>query len=105
MDGVPDQWAAEGWYQLYVADRGPVPVEFSATANVLPARHLSLFIPPDTASTEQAGTASARASKGGRRVKGAGFLLDAGNVAILNAYLCSPAGALIVSVQHRRFHT
>ncbi|MDQ3609179.1 MAG: LuxR C-terminal-related transcriptional regulator [Actinomycetota bacterium] len=60
---LEDQWeafltngAAEGWYQLYVADRGPVPVEFSATANVLPARHLSLFIPPGTASTEQAQT-------------------------------------------------
>ncbi|MCA1681488.1 MAG: PAS domain-containing protein [Actinobacteria bacterium] len=38
--------AAEGWYQLYVPGRGAVPVEFSATANVLPARHLSLFIPP-----------------------------------------------------------
>lgn len=55
---LEDQWeaflttgAAEGWYQLYVADRGSVPVEFSATANVLPARHLSLFIPPDHAST------------------------------------------------------
>ncbi len=46
--------AAEGWYQLYVADRGPLPVEFSATANVLPARHLSLFIPPDKGSTERA---------------------------------------------------
>lgn len=39
--------AAEGSYELYVPDRGPVPVEFSATANVLPARHLSVFIPPD----------------------------------------------------------
>jgi PAS domain S-box-containing protein len=38
--------AAEGWYELYVPNRGPVPVEFSATANVLPARHLSVFIPP-----------------------------------------------------------
>jgi DNA-binding CsgD family transcriptional regulator len=46
--------AAEGWYQLYVPDHGPMPVEFSATANVLPARHLSVFIPPDEASTEQA---------------------------------------------------
>jgi DNA-binding CsgD family transcriptional regulator len=45
---------AEGWYHLYVADRGAVPVEFSATANVLPARHLSLFIPPDRTSTRQA---------------------------------------------------
>lgn len=53
------QWAAflasggaEGWYQLYVPDRGPVPVEFSATANVLPARHLSVFIPSDETSDE-----------------------------------------------------
>jgi PAS domain S-box-containing protein len=58
---LEEQWeaflrsgTAEGWYQLYVPDRGPVPVEFSATANVLPARHLSVFIPPDEASTEQA---------------------------------------------------
>ena len=58
---LEDQWeefltngAAEGWYELYVADRGPVPVEFSATANVLPARHLSLLIPLDKASTERA---------------------------------------------------
>jgi PAS domain S-box-containing protein len=46
--------AAEGWYQLYLSDRGAVPVEFSATANVLPARHLSVFIPPEKASSEQA---------------------------------------------------
>jgi PAS domain S-box-containing protein len=39
--------AAEGRYQLYFPDRGAVPVEFSATANVLPARHLSVFIPPE----------------------------------------------------------
>ncbi len=45
---------AEGWYQLYVPERGPVPVEFSATANVLPARHLSVFIPTDEASAKQA---------------------------------------------------
>lgn len=57
---LDEQWdafltsgAAEGWYQLYVPDRGPVPVEFSATANVLPARHLSVFIPPDKASTAE----------------------------------------------------
>ncbi len=43
--------AAEGWYELYVPDRGPLPVEFSATANVLPARHLSVFIPPSEAET------------------------------------------------------
>lgn len=46
--------AAEGWYQLYIPDRGPVPVEFSATANVLPGRHLSVIIPPDTTPREQA---------------------------------------------------
>ena len=45
--------SAEGWYQLYVPDRGPVPVEFSATANVLPARHLSVLIPPDKDFTEE----------------------------------------------------
>jgi DNA-binding CsgD family transcriptional regulator len=58
---LEEQWGAflasggaEGWYQLYVPDRGPVPVEFSATANVLPARHLSVFIPPDETAGEQA---------------------------------------------------
>lgn len=54
---------AEGWYQLYVPDRGSVPVEFSATANVLPARHLSVFIPPDETATEQAQSALAREKK------------------------------------------
>ncbi len=51
---LEEQWGAflasggaEGWYQLYVPERGPVPVEFSATANVLPERHLSVFIPPE----------------------------------------------------------
>jgi hypothetical protein len=58
---LEEQWqaflasgAAEGWYQLYLPDQGEVPVEFSATANVLPSRHLSVFIPPDTAIPEQA---------------------------------------------------
>jgi DNA-binding CsgD family transcriptional regulator len=62
---LEDQWAAflasggaEGWYQLYIPDRGPVPVEFSATANVLPARHLSVFIPHDEASAEQGKSAT-----------------------------------------------
>jgi len=56
---LEEQWeafltsgAAEGWYHLYVPDRGPVPVEFSATANVLPARHLSVFIPPEVSAEE-----------------------------------------------------
>lgn len=63
---LEEQWGAflasggaEGWYQLYVPDRGPVSVEFSATANVLPARHLSVFIPPDETSAEQARSALA----------------------------------------------
>jgi PAS domain S-box-containing protein len=57
---LEEQWeaflgsgAAEGWYDLYVAHRGQVPAEFSATANVLPGRHLLVFIPPDDA-TERA---------------------------------------------------
>jgi PAS domain S-box-containing protein len=57
---LEEQWeaflasgAAEGWYQLYVPNRGPVAVEFSATANVLRARHLSVFIPPDDASGQR----------------------------------------------------
>lgn len=35
-----------------------MPVEFSATANVLPARHLSVFIPHDEASAEKAKSAT-----------------------------------------------
>jgi DNA-binding CsgD family transcriptional regulator len=64
---LEEQWGAflssggaEGWYQLYVPDRGPVPVEFSATANVLPARHLSVFIPPDEVTAAQAKNVLAR---------------------------------------------
>jgi DNA-binding CsgD family transcriptional regulator len=58
---LDEKWAAflsaggaEGWYQLFVPDRGSVAVEFSATANVLPARHLSVFIPAAEVSDEQA---------------------------------------------------
>lgn len=64
--GLEEQWkafladgAAEGWYQLHVPTRGLVPVEFSATANVLPGRHLSVFIPPEALSTEQVRSALA----------------------------------------------
>lgn len=64
---LEEQWeaflangAAEGWYRLYVPDRGAMPLEFSAIANVLPARHLSVFIPPDKASTEEADGVLAR---------------------------------------------
>lgn len=64
---LEEQWeafltsgAAEGWYQLYVPGRGPMPVEFSATANVLPARHLAVFIPPDETLTKHAERALTR---------------------------------------------
>jgi PAS domain S-box-containing protein len=58
---LEEQWeaflasgTAEGWYRLNIPSRGAVPVEFSATANVMPARHLSIFALPDNALTEQA---------------------------------------------------
>jgi PAS domain S-box-containing protein len=64
---LEEQWqaflkngAAEGLYQLHIPERGAVPVEFSATANVLPARHLSVFIPPDELTAEQVRSALAR---------------------------------------------
>ena len=41
------QGEAGGRYELYVPDHEPFPVEFGAIANVLPGRHLALFIPPD----------------------------------------------------------
>lgn len=52
---LEEQWkaflgggAAEGWYQLWIETRGTAPpLEFSATANVLPSRHLAVFIPPE----------------------------------------------------------
>lgn len=40
--------AAEGRYELYVPDRGLVPTEFGAIANVLVSRHLAVFMPPET---------------------------------------------------------
>lgn len=50
---LAEQWeaflgsgAAEGLYELYVPERGALPMEFSATAHVLPSRHLSVFISP-----------------------------------------------------------
>ena len=64
---LEEQWeaflttgAAEGWYQLYVPSLGPLPVEFSAIANVLPARHLSIFIMPDDPVAEQSQGAPTR---------------------------------------------
>jgi DNA-binding CsgD family transcriptional regulator len=54
-EGFLTSGAAEGWYELYVPGRGAMSVEFSATANVLPARHLSLFLSPDRTITGQNG--------------------------------------------------
>jgi len=59
---------AEGWLELSLPERGLLPVEFSATANVLPTRHLSVLIPTDKAlPVEQAGStfASGVSSKPG----------------------------------------
>lgn len=56
--------AAEGWYHLYVPQRGQVPVEFGATANVLPARHLSVFIPTAGHPTDPTTSALTRAVTG-----------------------------------------
>ncbi|MEY2517384.1 MAG: hypothetical protein QOJ89_4742 [bacterium] len=39
-----DSGEAEGRYELYVANRDPFPVEFSAVAHVMPSRHLAIFI-------------------------------------------------------------
>jgi DNA-binding CsgD family transcriptional regulator len=64
---LTDQWraflssgAAEGWYQLQTPDRGPVPVEFSAIANVVAGRHLMVFTTPDDASVAEGLAGSAR---------------------------------------------
>lgn len=49
---------AEGWYTATTEDAKEVSFEFSATANVLPGRHLFIWIPPeeepDRAATQQA---------------------------------------------------
>ena len=50
---------AEGWYQFVVPNKGLRTVEFSATANVLPARHFSVLIPTDTAPPATLGDVSA----------------------------------------------
>jgi DNA-binding CsgD family transcriptional regulator len=39
--------SAEGWHQLLIPDRGSIAMEFSGMANVLPGRHLTVFVPPD----------------------------------------------------------
>jgi PAS domain S-box-containing protein len=49
---LAEQWDAflvnggmEGWFHLRLPDGSLMPIEFSATANVLPGRHLSVVIP------------------------------------------------------------
>jgi DNA-binding CsgD family transcriptional regulator len=49
---LDEQWegflasgAVEGWYQLPLPTGRVLPIEFSATANVLPGRHLSVVMP------------------------------------------------------------
>ena len=56
---LEEQWAtflaagaAAGSYTLEVANQEPVRVEFGATANVLPSRHLMVFVAPGEASNE-----------------------------------------------------
>jgi PAS domain S-box-containing protein len=51
-DRLDDQWevflahgAIEGWYHLSLPTGRLLPVEFSATANVLPGRHLAVVMP------------------------------------------------------------
>ena len=51
---LAEQWqaflrsgGAEGVYELFVAGRGHVPVEFGAVANVQPSRHLAVLMPLD----------------------------------------------------------
>ena len=58
-EGFLSSGAAEGWYRLHVPDRGPVPLDFSATANVLPSRHLLVFIPPEQELAQQVESALA----------------------------------------------
>ena len=62
---LKQQWAefltggeAGGRYELYVADHKPFPTEFGAVANVVPGRHLALFILADEGSAEEMGGAA-----------------------------------------------
>lgn len=56
---LDEQWAqflaggaVEGWIELAGANRGAIQVEFSAAANWLPARHLAVFISPESPSAD-----------------------------------------------------
>jgi PAS domain S-box-containing protein len=61
---LAEQWDAflvnggmEGWFHLCLPDGSLVPIEFSATANVLPGRHLSVVMPLGGAADDADGEA------------------------------------------------
>jgi DNA-binding CsgD family transcriptional regulator len=56
--------AAEGWYDLWVPPAGSMAVEFSAIANVLPGRHLTVFIRSEDGATGDVPDVAPRASWG-----------------------------------------
>ncbi len=60
MGSVPGEWGRRGVVSAVRSGPRAVPVEFSATANVLPARHLSVFISHDEGSAEQTKSALTR---------------------------------------------
>ena len=58
----------EGWYQLPLPSGVVLPIEFSATANVLPGRHLSVLVPRpgatiSTVATRHSHSADAKVSR------------------------------------------
>jgi len=48
-EGFLSDGGADGWYTAQVKEAGEVSFEFSATANVLPGRHLFIWIPEEEA--------------------------------------------------------
>ena len=56
--------AVEGWYHLPLPSGKILPVEFSATANVLPGRHLSVVMPRPGRSTASDGYSAVRFKRG-----------------------------------------
>ncbi len=56
--------AIEGWYHLPLPDGRVLPVEFSATANVLPGRHLSVVMPQPGGSRDPEGYSAVRFKRG-----------------------------------------
>ena len=64
---LADEWetflasgALEGWYHLCLPTGSVMPIEFSATANVLPGRHLSVVMPRNRRSPHRAAGESRR---------------------------------------------